>query len=109
MILESHHVGTRSRDARNPHGGAVALKDFAEGLTQAARTKNKGNSRLTFHTLYSEDVDNIRVPDVFRPDYLILSNMLEYCEDIWTLFENLRPVIHEGTLVIITTNNRLRS
>src|SRR5260370_31802630 len=75
--------------------------NFAEGLTERARQKF---SEFEFHTI---DVDSTTAPPTFEPDYVVMTNMLDYVYDVWDMLEGLKPAVHEGTLLVITTNNPL--
>ena len=75
--------------------------NLAEELTEQARHKYPS---LSFETV---DVDEITAPDDFHPDYIILNNMLDYVYDVWDVLENLRPLISDRTLLVLTTNNPL--
>ena len=75
--------------------------NFAQKLTEQARRKYP---HLDFETV---DVDEVTAPDGFHPDYVILNNMLDYVYDVWDVLENLRPLISDRTLLVITTNNPL--
>ena len=75
--------------------------NLAEGLTERARQKNP---QFEFHTI---DVDSTISPPTFEPDYVVMTNMLDYVYDVWDMLEALKPAIQEGTLLIITTNNPL--
>jgi hypothetical protein len=75
--------------------------NISEELTRLARQKHPG---LEFRTV---DVDEIAVPDGFQPDYVVLSNMLDYVYDVWSLCEQLKPLFSDRTLLIATTNNPL--
>ena len=75
--------------------------NVAQGLTDLARRKFPD---LEFYTV---EVDQVRSPENFCPDYVIMPNMLDYVYDVWDLLENLRPLMSNYTLLIITTNNPL--
>jgi len=75
--------------------------NVAQALTDRARRKHPD---LEFDTV---KVDQIRVPDDFRPDYCVMPNMLDHVYDIWDVLENMRPVISDRTLLIMITNNPL--
>ena len=88
-----------SLDALRPARG-VGL-NVSEGLTTLARQKYPG---LEFHTV---DVDAVHTPPGLKPDYVIMTNLLDYVYDVWDLLEDLRPLICDHTLLVITTNNPL--
>lgn len=75
--------------------------NLAHSLTELARRKYP---HLEFYTV---DVDSVNVPDGFRPDYVVLDNMLNYVYDVWDLLENLQPLLSERTLLVVTTSNPL--
>lgn len=75
--------------------------NFAEGLTERARQKYP---EFEFHTI---DVDSTTAPPTFEPDFVVMTNMLDYVYDVWDMLEGLKPAVHEGTLLVITTNNPL--
>jgi Glycosyl transferase family 2/Methyltransferase domain len=75
--------------------------NLGEGLTQRAREKYP---EFEFHTI---EVDSTSLPPTFEPDYAVMTNMLDYVYDVWDMLEGLKPAIHEGTLLIVTTNNPL--
>jgi ubiquinone/menaquinone biosynthesis C-methylase UbiE len=75
--------------------------NIARELTEQARRKYP---HLEFYTV---DIDRIRAPEGFRPDYIIMTNMLDYVYDVWDLLESLQPIMDDATTLIITTNNPL--
>jgi hypothetical protein len=75
--------------------------NLAEELTNRAREKHP---EFEFHTI---DVDSTSLPPTFEPDYVIMTNMLDYVYDVWDMVEGLKPAMHENTLLIVTTNNPL--
>ena len=79
---------------------AVGL-NFAEGLTERARQKYP---ELEFHTT---GVDSAACPRAFEPDYVVMTNMLDYVYDVWDVVDTLKAGISENTLLIVTTNNPL--
>jgi hypothetical protein len=86
--------------------GLAALKpargvglNLAEGLTALAKKKHPD---LEFYTV---EVDEVRSPEGFKPGYVIMTNLLDYAYDVWDLLENLRAVMSEKTLLVITTSN----
>jgi len=83
----------------NPRRG-IGL-NLAEGLTERARRKYP---EFEFHTM---EVDSTSLPPTFDPDYVVMTNMLDYVYDVWDMLEGLKPAIHENTLLIVTTNNPL--
>lgn len=75
--------------------------NVAQSLTELASHKF---SHLEFLTA---EVDQVKLPEGFCPDYIILSNMLDYVYDVWALLETLKTSMRVGTLLVITTNNPL--
>jgi ubiquinone/menaquinone biosynthesis C-methylase UbiE len=75
--------------------------NIGQALTERARQKYP---RLEFHTV---EVDEVKAPDNFRPQYVVMTNMLDYVYDVWDQLENLKHLISDGTLLVITTNNPL--
>jgi SAM-dependent methyltransferase len=75
--------------------------NVAERLTQSARENHPDLEFLT------TGVDGIKVPEGFVPDYVILTNMMDYTYDIADFLKNLRPIISDQTLVLITSSNPL--
>jgi len=75
--------------------------NVSERLTGLARAKYPA---LEFHTA---DVDAAPVPDGFRPEYVVLNNMLDYVYDVWDAVQNLGPVLGDLTLLVATTSNPL--
>jgi hypothetical protein len=85
----------------NP-SSAIGL-NVAQGLTDRALQKHPD---LEF---YTTDVDSADLPRPFDPQYIVMTNMLDYVHDVWDVLGSLKPAIHEHTLLIITTNNPLWS
>jgi hypothetical protein len=77
--------------------------NVAEGLTERAREKYPQYEFVT------SDVDTVTVPDDFRPDYIVIHNMLDMVHDIWKLMAALNKIVHEHTVLIITTSNPMWS
>ena len=75
--------------------------NLADGLTERARQKYP---EFEFHTI---EVDSTNLPPTFEPDYVVMTNMLDYVYDVWDMLEGLKPAIRENTLLIVTTNNPL--
>jgi hypothetical protein len=93
-------VGDLLNDLRPDSG--VGL-NVASGLTERALKKFP---HLKFKTVRI-DCQDLR--EAFCPDYVLMTNMLDYVFDIWDLLENLRPLMTERTLLVITTSNPLWS
>ncbi|MBC7872055.1 MAG: glycosyltransferase [Chitinophagaceae bacterium] len=55
------------------------------------------------------DVDEVKLPTGFKPNYIVLVNMLDYVYDISRLMQNIRQISSHDTLVIMTTSNPLWS
>ena len=77
--------------------------NLSQGLNDLAKTKYPN---LEF---YLADVDRASAPESFRPDYIVLTNMLDYVYDVWDLLENLKPLMNNDSLLLITTSNPLWS
>ena len=75
--------------------------NLAQELSDLARRKYP---KLEFYTVA---VDQVQIPTGFCPDYVVMVNMLDYVYDVWDLLENIRPLISDHTLLVITTNNPL--
>ena len=80
------------------HGVGLNL---GQALTERARQKYP---HLEFHTV---EVDEVKAPDNFWPHYVVMTNMLDYVYDVWNQLENLKHLVSDGTLLVITTNNPL--
>ena len=77
------------------------------GLNLCDELTERASARFPELEFYTVDVDQVTAPEDFRPDYVILTNMLDYVYDIWDLLESLRRWVSERTLLVITTNNPL--
>ena len=75
--------------------------NVGQGMTDRARQKHP---QLQFYTI---DVDSVTVPDRFAPQYVVMTNMLDYVYDVWDVMESLKPAVREDTLLVLTTNNPL--
>jgi ubiquinone/menaquinone biosynthesis C-methylase UbiE len=75
--------------------------NFDQALTERARQKYP---HLEFHTV---EVDEVKAPDNFCPQYVVMTNMLDFVYDVWDQLENLKHLVSDGTLLVITTNNPL--
>jgi hypothetical protein len=75
--------------------------NVGQGLTNLAQQKYPD---LEFHTI---DVDSATTPTTFDPQYVVMTNMLDYVYDVWDTLESLKPSIREHTLLILTTSNPL--
>ena len=95
-------AGTGDLLDRVKPGRGVGL-NVAEELTRLAREKYPGHEFITV------DVDEIRIPEGFHADYVIMHNMLDLVYDIWAVLEHLRPALHEHSVIIVTTSNPLWS
>lgn len=73
--------------------------NVAETLTNLAQQKYP---QLEFHTI---DVDSASPPRTLEPQYVVMTNMLDYVYDVWDTLESLKSAIREHTLLIITTSN----
>src|SRR5437867_299270 len=68
------------------------------GLNLCDELTERARARFPALEFYTVDVDQVTAPEAFRPDYVILTNMLDYVYDIWDLLESLRPWVSERTL-----------
>jgi len=75
--------------------------NVVQALTDRALQKHPG---LKFYTM---NVDSVCLPSAFEPQYIVMTNMLDYVYDVWDTTESLKPFIREHTLLVITTNNPL--
>jgi ubiquinone/menaquinone biosynthesis C-methylase UbiE len=75
--------------------------NVAEGLTSRARQRHP---TLRFETI---EIDQPKIPADFRPDHIVLNNMLDYVYDVWDFMEALRPALTDRTLLIMVTTNPL--
>lgn len=78
----------------------VGLNISAE-LTTLARQKYP---HIEFRTVA---VDEVELPDGFRPSYITMVNMLDYVYDVWDIIEHVQPHLSEDTLLVIMTSNPL--
>ncbi|MEO0537174.1 MAG: glycosyltransferase [Cyanobacteria bacterium P01_A01_bin.123] len=79
--------------------------DFAPAVVEIARDKHP---QIAFYCLEAETL----TPDALAPthqrfDYILLSDVLGYLEDIQTTLERLQPFCHPGTRLILTFHNYL--
>ena len=75
--------------------------NLSKRLTEIARSRHPELEILTY------EVDDIRLPDGFTPDVVLMVNMLDHVHDVWDLLDGLRPKLSEQTLLLITTSNPL--
>jgi hypothetical protein len=75
--------------------------NLAQGLTDRAQRKHP---EFQFRTI---GVDSADLPPGFEPDYIVMTNMLDYVYDVWDMLQSLKPAIQEHTLLVVTTNNPL--
>jgi len=73
--------------------------DFSYEMTKAATVKYP---KLKFQLM---DAHRLEFKETF--DYVILSNLVGYTEDIWQVFRQLRSVCHIRTRIVITNYNYL--
>lgn len=79
--------------------------DFAPTVTDIARGKHPD---LAFYCLEAETLDiNNFDPEHRCFDYILLSGVLGYLEDIQTTLKRLHPFCHPGTRLILTFHNYL--
>ncbi len=75
--------------------------NVAPALTERAQQKYP---QYEFHTV---ETDSARMPSGFEPQYILMTNMLDYVYDVWDILEELKPAVGEQTLLVITSNNPL--
>ncbi|MFQ5899714.1 MAG: glycosyltransferase [Candidatus Methylomirabilia bacterium] len=86
----------------------AALKpSYGVGLNVAQRLTDAARDKFPTLDFYTVGVDQVRSPENFCPDYVVLNNMLDYVYDVWDLLESLRSLMSDHTLLIVTTNNPL--
>jgi SAM-dependent methyltransferase len=111
LVVGAITPGRRVLDIGSGAGDVLAASRPGEGLglnvserlTTLAREKYP---HLRFETF---DADAVALPDGFRPDYVVLVNLLDHAYDIYDLFAGLRDAVTERTLLLITTSNPLWS
>lgn len=79
------------------------------GLNVSQTMNNIAMRRHPNLTFITVSVDQVEIPKGFSPDYIILNNMLDYVNDIWDLFSNIKKIIHSETIILIVTTNPLWS
>ena len=77
------------------------------GLNVSPALTSRATSRHPELEFLTVDVDSASVPQGLEPQYVVMANMLDYVYDVWSMFDSLKPVISEQTLVVVTTNNPL--
>lgn len=75
--------------------------NIAPELTELAKKKYPS---LQFETSESE---KLSTPKDFIPEFVVLCNMLDYVQDISSLLLELRKVVQDNSLLIITSSNPL--
>jgi SAM-dependent methyltransferase len=75
--------------------------NVGDRLTQLAREKYPD---LRFETF---DPDTVVLPDDFRPDYVVSTNLLDHTYDVFDLLASVRECVTERTLLVMTTSNPL--
>lgn len=88
-------------DAVKPSDG-IGL-NLSEKLTALAQEEYPPFRFETF------DADAVRLPDGFRPDYIISINLLDHAYDVYDLFKSMRGAVSDNTLILVTTSNPLWS
>lgn len=73
--------------------------NVAEELTREAARRNPG---LEFSTV---DVDEVALPEGFRPAYVVMANMLDYVCDIWSVLREVKARSADETTLIVTSSN----
>jgi ubiquinone/menaquinone biosynthesis C-methylase UbiE len=77
------------------------------GLNVAQELTERARQKYPQFEFYTTDVDQVKAPDNFFPQYLVMTNLLDYVYDVWDQLENLKPLIGDGALLVIATNNPL--
>jgi len=77
------------------------------GLNLAQQLTDLAKNKFPHLEFYTVEVDQVRCPENFSPEYVVMVNMLDHVYDVWDVLENLRPAISDRTLLILTTNNPL--
>jgi glycosyltransferase involved in cell wall biosynthesis/2-polyprenyl-3-methyl-5-hydroxy-6-metoxy-1,4-benzoquinol methylase len=71
--------------------------DLSQGMVEVARRK------YPQYNFRQGDVEQLSLSEKF--DYVIMSDLLSYLEDVWLAFQELKKVCHPGTRIVITTYN----
>ena len=77
------------------------------GLNVSKRLSEIATVKYPHLELVTCNVDGIRLPDGFLPEYVVVVNMLDHVHDIWNVLDDLRRQVTERTLLLITTSNPL--
>ncbi|MGA7105485.1 MAG: bifunctional class I SAM-dependent methyltransferase/glycosyltransferase family 2 protein [Candidatus Deferrimicrobiaceae bacterium] len=75
------------------------------GIDISPKTLELARSRYPDLTFIEGDAEDLPISETF--DYVILSDLVGYLEDVQRAFEQIRKVCHEGTRVIFTYYNYL--
>ena len=94
-------------DCKNGELLAALAPRRGVGLNVAERFTQQASRRFAHLRFRTVDVDDVSCPEGWRPEYVVLNNMLDYVYDAGELLERLRPQVSDRTLLIITTNNPL--
>ena len=95
-ILE---IGCATGDLLNslsPKEGGVGV-DFSSNMIEIAKRKY---SHLKFYNMAAEELN---LNEKFN--YVVMSNLLDYLDDIWVVFENIKKVLEVNGKIVITSVN----
>jgi hypothetical protein len=56
---------------------------------------------------YNFEVDRVNFPENFKPEYIVMVNLLDFIYDLWDFFASTKKVIDEDTTIVFTTTNPL--
>ena len=77
------------------------------GLNVAKKLTELALRKFPHLEFFTVDVDQAISPEQFRPEYIVLASMLDHVYDVWDVLENLKPLMSDRTLLVMTTNNPL--
>ena len=77
------------------------------GLNVSKRLSEIAAAKYPELELVTCNVDGIRLPDGFSPDFVVVVNMLDHVYDVWNVLDDLRQQVTERTLLLLTTSNPL--
>ena len=77
------------------------------GLNVAPAFTDRAREKYPQLEFYTVEVDSAKLPREFQPQYVVMTNMLDYVYDVWDMLEDLKALVSEQTLLVITTNNPL--
>lgn len=56
---------------------------------------------------YNFEGDRIILPEGFRPEWIVMANLLDFVYDLWDFFGSVKEVADEDTVIVFTTTNPL--